>query len=195
MGVEIRNSLKELFTFFFALFGIIPAIIFWNYWPPLNKSLETMRTINTEISRIDNDYQLKKNNIISSYNNIILNAKKSNKQINISDLQKDFNIISNDNDNSHTFATDYKNACDNVLQKIKQRVVKNVLKVNNNILNKIAADNKLEPITNKNDNKILQQSRKKFVEDRTNDNCDRLFWSMVVWFIVSAIFLIIGDHL
>lgn len=119
MDVEIRNSLKELFTFFFALFGIIPAIIFWNYWPPLNKSPEIMRTINTEISSIDNDYQLKKNNIISSYNNIILNAKKSNKQIDISNLQKDFNIISNDNGNSNVHTTDYENACDNVLRKIK----------------------------------------------------------------------------
>lgn len=175
------------------MFGIIAAILFWNYCPPLfNKNQEIIRILNTEISRVDNDYQLKKNNLISSYNNIILNAKKSNKQINISNLQKDFNIISNDND-SNMFITDYNDACNNVLQKIKQRIIKNVLKVNNNILNNIRIDNKLEPVVDKNDNKILKQSKKRFVERGVNDSSIRLFLSVIILVIVAALILVIGS--
>lgn len=190
---KVEDFFRILFTRFFIVFGIIAAILFWNYCPPLfNKNQEIIRILNTEISRVDNDYQLKKNNLISSYNNIILNAKKSNKQINISNLQKDFNIISNDND-SNMFITDYNDACNNVLQKIKQRIIKNVLKVNNNILNNIRIDNKLEPVVDKNDNKILKQSKKRFVERGVNDSSIRLFLSVIILVIVAALILVIGS--
>lgn len=190
---KVKDFFRILFTRFFIVFGIIAAILFWNYCPPLfNKNQEAIRILNTEISRVDNDYQLKKNNLISSYNNIILNAKKSNKQINISNLQKDFNIISNDND-SNMFIMDYNDACNNVLQKIKQRIIKNVLKVNNNILNKIRVDNKLESVVNKNDNKILEQSKKHLVERGTNDSFIRLLLSTIILFVVASLILVIGD--
>lgn len=189
---KIKSNLSDLFTYWFALFAIIAVILFWNCCPPLNQG--NLPKVNAEISRVDNDYQLKKNNLISGYNNIVIAAKKSNKQININSLQKNFDIISN-NDSPSMFTTSYEDAYENVLQKVKQRIIKNVLKVNNNVLNKVKADSGLKPVIDKNDNKILQQGKKKFIENATCDILPRLFWSIIVFLAVSTIMLYIGGYL
>lgn len=172
------------------IFGIVAVILFWNFCPPFINP----QPVNAEVNRIDNDYQLKKNNLVNSYVNIVINAKKSNKQINISSLQKDLNAISSDNVNSDT---SYGSECDSVLQKIKQRIIKNSIKINNNILNNVKMFNGLKPVVDKNDNKILQQSKEDYIKRVTDDRGLRLLFSILVFIAASLLggysFYLIAD--
>lgn len=179
--MKVKNhtiSIHPLIVCF--VFGIVAVILFWNFCPPFINP----QPVHDEVNRIDNDYQLKKNNLVNSYVNIVINAKKSNKQINISSLQKDFNAISSDNANSDT---SYASACDSVLQKIKQRIIKNVIKINNNILNNVKMFNGLKSVVDKNDNKILQQSKEDYVKRVTDDRGLRLLFSIFVFIAASLL--------